>query len=562
VAEEPSLYDQVTGRKSGLQSDRYSWWVHAAELATYYIPRRYRWLVTPNQWNRGSPINGAIIDSTGTIAARTLAAGMMSGITSPTRPWFKLRIDGLDMDETSPANRWLAECERRMYRVFAESNFYNAAAVLWADLGVFGTAPMLIDEDYENVIQCYNPCFGEYYVANNSKIVVDVFYREITITVGAIVPKFGEAKVSESVRRMYKQGGTSLTFEIIICHAIEPNTPCKGCDVPRAFPFRSVYWERDQGKGPGNGSFLEQKGYHEWPCPTPRWDLVSNDAYGRSPAMDALGDVKQLQQEQKRKAQAIDKMVNPPMIADVQLKNQPASLLPGGVTYVTGMNNVGFKPVYEVRPQIAEMQQDIAEVQNRIRSVFFNDLFMMISQLQTVRTATEIDARREEKLIMLGPVLERAQNEFLDVAIDRTFNIMRRAKLLPPPPPDIQGQFIDVEYVSMLAEAQKAAASGGMERLMQVVGNWAPVDATVIDTINRDKFVKKYGSLMAVDPDVMNSVDEIAAIRQQRAKDQQQQQLLGMTPGAAKAAKDLSDTDVGGGKNALQAMLGQESVAA
>jgi hypothetical protein len=156
--------------------------------------------------------------------------------------------------------------------------------------------------------------------------------------------------------------------------------------------------------------------------------------------MDALGDIKQLQQEQKRKAQAIDKMVNPPMIADVQLKNQPASLLPGGVTYVTGQNNVGFKPVYEVRPQIAEMQQDIAEVQNRIRSVFFNDLFMMISQLQTVRTATEIDARREEKLIMLGPVLERSQNEFMDVAIERVFAIMLRAKLFPPPPPNIQGK--------------------------------------------------------------------------------------------------------------------------
>lgn len=553
-----TIREQVESRMAGLRNNRYSFWVHWQELANYIMPRRYRWLVTPNMWNRGSPINGAIIDSTGTIAARTLAAGMMSGITSPTRPWFKLRIDGNDEDETSPANRWLAEVERRMYRVFAESNFYNSAAVLWADLGVFGTAPMIIEEDFDDIINCVNPCAGEYYVSNDDKNRVRVFYREFTCTIGAAVPWFGEDKVSNSTKLAWKTGGTSLQQEIVICQAIEPNDPKLG-SVPEAFPFRCIYWEKGSGRDEGT---LQEKGYHEWPAPCPRWDLVSNDAYGRSPAMDALGDIKQLQQEQKRKAQAIDKMVNPPMIADVQLKNQPASLLPGGVTYVTGQNNVGFKPVYEVRPQIAEMQQDIAEVQNRIRSVFFNDLFMMISQLQTVRTATEIDARREEKLIMLGPVLERSQNEFMDVAIERVFAIMLRAKLFPPPPPNIQGKAIEVEYVSMLAEAQRAVSTGAIERWIQLIGNVAAVQPAIVDTANWDKLSKKYGGLLAVDPEIMNSEDEIAALRDQRAKQQQQQALTEATPGVAAAAKNLSQTDVGGGKNALQAMLGTESVAA
>jgi hypothetical protein len=151
--------DELEAELNALRTERYSWWVYWGQLATYYIPRRYRWLVTPNQMNRGSPINGAIIDSTGTIAARTLASGMMSGITSPTRPWFKLRIPGINPeDEVNPVNIWLADCTRRMMRVFQESNFYNAIAVLYLDLAVFGTAPMLIYEDFDNVIQCYNPC--------------------------------------------------------------------------------------------------------------------------------------------------------------------------------------------------------------------------------------------------------------------------------------------------------------------------------------------------------------------------------------------------------------------
>jgi hypothetical protein len=194
--------------------------------------------------------------------------------------------------------------------------------------------------------------------------------------------------------------------------------------------FRELYWEM----GASQALVLQQRYFHEFPAIAPRWDLVSNDAYGRSPAMDALGDIKQLQLEQKRKAQAIDKMVNPPMIADVALKNEPASLLPGGVTYVPSTAGaVGFKPVFEVMPPIAELKDDIAEVQGRIRSVFFNDLFLMISQLDTVRTATEIDARREEKLIQLGPVLERFENEGLDPAIARTYAIMPRCRDYHPP---------------------------------------------------------------------------------------------------------------------------------
>src|SRR4030095_10600196 len=104
---------ELEAELQGLKTDRYSWWVAWGQLATYLLPRRYRWLVTPNQMNRGTAINGAIIASTGTIAARVLASGMMSGITSPTRPWFKLRISGFGGDEVNPVNVWLAECEKR-----------------------------------------------------------------------------------------------------------------------------------------------------------------------------------------------------------------------------------------------------------------------------------------------------------------------------------------------------------------------------------------------------------------------------------------------------------------
>lgn len=252
-------------------------------------------------------------------------------------------------------------------------------------------------------------------------------------------------------------------------------------------------------------------------------------------------------------------MVNPPLMGDMQLKNQPASQLPGGVTYVTNLaQNPGLKPVFQVMPPVQEIMMDITEVQNRIKTIFFNDLFQMISQLQTVRTATEIDARREEKLVLLGPVLERFQNEGLDPAIDRAFNIMLRGGLLAPPPPEIEGIKIEVEYVSMLAQAQRAVSTGGIERLLAQAGNLAAVRPDVLDNIDFDETTREYATLLDVSPKLLLPPDAVAAIREQRAEQQAQTQLAEQTLPGAKAAQTLSETEVGGGSTALDILLGNQ----
>ncbi|MGH8505672.1 MAG: portal protein, partial [Stenotrophobium sp.] len=431
----------------GLKTDRFSWWTHWREIADYIIPRRYKWLITPNQGNRGSAINQRIIDNTGTIALRVLSAGMMSGITSPGRPWFKLATNSDELNDNSNVKLWLSECERRMETVFAESNFYTSLATVYNDLGAFGTGVMIIYQDYDDVIRCFNTCAGEYFLQNDDRQDVSVMGREFVLTVKQVAQQFGLDNCSPTVRGAVETGGAALTREIIIGHLIEPNDDLvPGAPGVKGMPWREVYWER----GTGGNMLLRVRGFHEKPFIAPRWDIVGNDAYGRSPGMDALGDIKMLQVEQKRKAQAIDKHVNPPMVADVSLKNEPASMLPGGVTYVNGTaGGIGFKPIYQIAPDFSGLVEDIKELQQRIKNTFFNDLFMMISQLDTVRTATEIDARKEEKLIQLGPVLERFENEALDPAINCVFDIMLRGGLLPPVPQELSEQRIKVEYISM-----------------------------------------------------------------------------------------------------------------
>lgn len=561
-------YAYVNSRLQGLRANRYTWWCHWRELADFFLPRRYKWLITPNQWNRGSPINQHIIDSSGVLAARNLAAGLASGKSSPIRPWFSLRLGYIDSTQTSPISLWLAECERLMRAVFQESNFYNCIAQFYYDLVIFGTAVLLIYEDYENVINCFNPCAGEYYVDIDGQYRPCILYREFTMTIGAVVDRFGIDNVSSSVREAYNSpDGSARTREIVVAHAIEPNNDGKARSfgVSERFAFRECYWEYGQGPqsgaAPGAPKFLEIRGYFEQPHCIVRWDIVSNDAYGRSVAMDALGDQKQLQLETRRKAQAIDKLVNPPLVADVQLKNQPSSLMPGAITYVSGYTasgKPGIATIYDTKFDVTAVSTDLEEVRGRLRYTFYNHLFQPISQFETRSnvTAVEIDQRRAEALIMLGPVFQRIDNEGLRVIVERVFGIMSRAGIFPPPPPEIEGAELSIEFTSLLSMAQDAVGAASIERALALVGNLVAVDPGALDNIDVDFTIDKYAKLLNNDPRMIRSPEEVAMIRQQRAQQQQQMQQAEIAEKLAQGAKNLSSADLGGGTNALQALTG------
>ncbi len=559
------------GRLIGLRVNRYSWWTHWRELADYFLPRRYKWIVTPNQMARGSPINQHILDSSGCIFARNLASGLVSGKSSPTRPWFKLKIGRLDSTQTSPISLWLAECERLLYLIFAESNFYNSIAVFYYDLVIFGTATQLIYEDFENVIACYNPCAGEYYIDIDGKYRPCIFYREFTMTISACVNEFGIDNVSENIARLYKQtDGANLTREIIIAHSIEPNDDGRSAEFGFSdkFTYREAYWEWGGSASPQGGAssppgFLRKRGYYEQPNVCARWDLVSNDPYGRSPAMDGLPDQKQLQLESRRKAQAIDKMVNPPLVADVQLKNQPASLLPGGITYVSGYaasGKPGFSSVYDTKFPVGEITEDLNEVRERLKKTFFNDVLNTASQYETRSnvTAVEWDMRKSESLVMLGPALERIDHEGLKVIMERTFAIAARAGIFPPAPAEIAGKNLDIEFVSMLQQAQQATAAAGIERMFAIAGNIAGIDPAGVDNIDFDYGLDKMSFLLNNDPKLIRSPEALASIRQRREQQQMQAERAAQAEQLAKAAKVASETQVGGGQSALQSMgIGQ-----
>jgi hypothetical protein len=563
------LRNKFEQRINALRMWRNSFWQHWALIARFLLPRRFTWwsgnVPNANSMVRGNPINQSILDSTATRAMRICAAGMMNGLSSPSRPWFKFKmgLPGVEPDEA--AKEYFETVEDRLYAVFAGSNFYDSLAQQYEDLVSFGTAPLIIYEDDDRAIQCYTPAAGEYYLAAGSDFQVETLARQFLMTISQIVEMFTLEACPPEVQGLWRTKGSSLEVEKVVNHIIEPNFPIDDGDgeelllVSPDFPWREVYWVW----GSGGKKPLSARGFHEQPHMCPRWATTGNDAYGRSPGMDNLPDIMQLQLEQGRKAEGIEKLVRPPVVADAQLKNQPSSTLPGGVTFVANLTqSTGIRPVYQVMPQIHEMMEDIAQVQQRIQQGFFNDIFLMIADSKEDQTAYEVAKKYEEKLQVLGPIIERQQNENHSLAIKRTFRIMERKGLVPPLPQSLQGVPISIEYISIIALAQRATATAAMERVIQVAGNMAAVKPDILDNIDEDSFIRIYGDLVSVKPEIFRSQDAVAQIRQAKAKAAQQQQAMQMSAAAVQGAQTLSQTNVGGGINALQAALGNTGQAA
>lgn len=547
----PGMRDNQLLRLSALQREMYSWKGHWIELSEHIMPRKGRFFTTDR--NKGDQRNSKILDITGTLAARSLASGMMSGITSPARPWFRLSLPDPKMAQEPGVKQWLDDVQRLLLKIFASSNLYNGLHNLYDELGTFGTACMLILEDYEDVARAHILPIGSFYLGTDDRGEVDTVYREFQMQVKQMVEQFGQDKCSMEVQALYEKGAYDSWIDVI--HCIEPNNKQKR-DVQTADgkPWLSCYFE----KGSRKEQYLSVKGFDEKPFMAPRWSVTGNDIYGRSPGMDALGDVKQLQLEQKHKATAIAKIVNPPMVGPGSLAKKPSNTLPGGVTYVDTMQGQqGFTPAYQINLRINELQMDIQEVQQRIQRAFYEDLFMMLANSDRRQiTAREVEERHEEKLLMLGPVLERLQDELLDPLIDRVFAMALRSGILPDVPPQLEGLEMRVEYISIMAQAQKMIGTASVERLAGFAGNLAAANPEVLDKLNFDELLESYSDMLGTPAKALRQQAEVDAMRAQRAQQAQMAQMSEMAGQGAQAAKVMSETDTSRNNTLLNQVMG------
>lgn len=548
-------------RITDMRAERSSWLPHWRELTANFSPRRGKF--TESDRNKGQKRN-ILPNNTPLFAKRVLVSGLMTGVSSPARPWFKLSLSNRDLEQFGPVREWLDMVEEMQYRVFAASNLYRALPDIYDELSTVGTAAMLQESDYNDVTRFTTYTAGEFMLDTNGADRVDTFAREYDATVWQLISEFGVDNVSRRVRDLYERGDYTSTFRVH--HVIEPTNTCdlEGVNLPDDAAWRSIYYELGAHNDESEDQLLRVRGYRRFPIFAPRWAARSGDVYGYAPAMDALGDAKALQIQEKEKAKAVAKQNNPPMKAPKSLENVPVSLLPGAVNFTEDPNNV-FSSLYQVQARPDLLAVDIERTEMRINRALYADLFLMISRQDDVRTATEIAARQEEKLLQLGPVLEHLHDELLEPLVENTFDMLMELSepgwsgmgpaLLPPPPEELQEENIEVEFVSVLANAQRLVDTGAMERWIGFVGNMAAMKPDVLDKVDADEAADEMAEKLGVPPRVVTSDEDVAAVREGRAQMQQMQQMSGLAQQAVDAAKTLGDTPTTGG-NVLNDVLG------
>lgn len=532
---------QYRERWGQLDTDFSPWRSRYMDLSDSFMPVSGRFLQRERNQGTNTAFN-SIYDSSGTMALNTLAAGLMAGLTSPARPWFRLSTTDPELTKYESVKIWLNDVTKKMQAIFAASNTYNALHQSYGELGLYGTACTVIVDNFKNVIHHQTMTAGEYRLATNYEGQVDTLYRRFEKTVAEMVKEFGLDNCSTNVQDMYRNNNLSAYIPII--HLIEPRAdrdPSR--KDPKNMAWRSVYFE----EGENSNKILREGGFKNFRALAPRWVTYGGDTYGVSPGMLALGDNRQLQHEQLRKAQGIDYMVQPPMIMPTSAKISQLNLLPGGVTFADTTQQTVVQSAFQVNLRLDYLLQDIQDVRQRLKEVFYTDLFKMLAQSDRGQmTATEVAERHEEKLLMLGPVLERQHNEMLSPLVEMTFDRMVQAGLVPTPPPELEGNELQIEFVSMLAQAQRAIGTNGIDRFIVSLGQVAAIKPDVLDKFNSDEWADIYGDMLGVDPNLIVADKNVAIVRQKRAQQQQAQAIANAAQTSADVTQKLSNSPMTG----------------
>ena len=472
-----------------------------------------------------------LMDSHPILSFRTVQAGMYSGLSSPNRPWLSFSFADDELNDYQPAGVWLDQLEKLIYAMFDASNFYQVARQNYGEMARFGPAAGIMTEHPLEIAPCLPLPVGSYWLGLNDAFKVDTLLREVPLTVSQVVQKFvarpGQ-KMDWSVvdpRIKNKWDASNYGHIVEVWQLIEPGPGGK---------FDSIMWDKNDQRG---NKLLEARSYNEQPFWGPRWDTRGHGGYGRGVGHDALADMRELAMQAKSKRELTDLIRKPPTVGPAR----DLDMRPGAHTYVADMStNLAAQPIYKVDPQaLAQVREDIANIKEAIDRLTYADLFMAITNMPGVqpRNVEELIKRDEEKLTQIGPVVEMVNDDMLPIAVERMIGIARRGNLLPEAPEELQGRELKVEFVSVLAMAQKMLGLSTTERVVGFVGSLGSVfGPQVLDKIDPDEIIDDYAERANLPAKAVRDKATVEKLRQERQSQEQAERALM----AAQPAKDAT----------------------
>lgn len=552
---ENTLIDQLKAKaKTMRQTFKERGWERIGkDVKRYIVPDRGRNLLGDNREKESNDYDKGdrayIVDDTGEQANNFFVSGLISMLTPETSPWFKLDLRSNDLKDNKRVKMWLDDVTRLILDVFGDSDLYSAFKSVYTEFSSFGTGAMLLYADEVDSILPVPLTYGEYTLGANAKGKIDTICREYFMSAQQMKDQFGEDRLSASVKLHLKNKGQSEK-RFKVWQLIEPNDGRRGVSNLNERPFNEFYWDESI---QASEAPLSIGGYDDFPAMAPRWSIISTDTYGKeSPGMKQLQNIKGLQSV-VRDVYIISKRIgDPPLVSDVNAHN--ITNLPGGISMVTDTlgNTSGVQPLFQnYNPRIEALWAVAERHRELIEKGFFNNLFLSLQQLEgDRRTATEIVARNEEKFAMLGPVLNRVFNGLLEPVIDRTFNILMRQGFFDedgeyPLPPELSGSKLDIEYTSVIAQAQKAVGLNNIDRFIERLTLLMQIDPSVVDNVDLDAITRKFGENVPAEAFV--EIEQMIDTREQRAMQEQAMMQMQQAESAAGVTKDLANSPVGTG---------------
>lgn len=480
-----------------------------------------------------------LLDSEPVTYLDTTVAGLFGGLINPASRWFDIGVDESNplYGELDPftVGEMTSYVKEFLYFLFNKTNFYSAMRGVVNEWVRYGIGVMLIEER-SNDLMLFNPLtLGEYYLGIDAYGRYDKLARCMRLKVDKLYQEFGD-KCPPKVLESYEAGRYDEYYEVH--HLICPN-PKNGV-VSNRFKYVDLYWMEGCGccEGP---HYLRKSGFMSNPIAVFSWERKNlRTIYPIGIGEKILGDVRELQSVVKTLNIHRAYLAKPALALHTSLGKKP--VLPGSVFYTNQDPAKVASEIYRVQPYIAELEDSRTRLLDKIRKMSYAEILMLFAQRDRgTMTAREVTALVNEQMTLLAPIYLQAKSG-LEAIFDRVLDILLRRGLLEGytqiSPKDIQ-----IQFLSSIAKAQRLSETGSMDDLLMYIGNLAQVKPEALDYINEDAMVIEYADRLGC-LNKINPTEQVEAIRQQRAMQQQMQAQLAQEQATADIAKTQSQAKV------------------
>lgn len=500
----------------------------------YIIPERYAW------WsNTGMAVWANIFDSTGPTDNEKLAGAIHDLITNRQSKWFTYTFDDVDQPEqgSSEESRWADSTARRQREGLEADGFYSSLSEIYQDLAGPGQAALMIDEvDRRPMYSARH--IGEVWLIVNAHGVVNGVHRKFKLKAYQAVEMFDrpDDDVHDEIVKAAKNPETrSNEYEFLhVVTGRQKLDPSRNDPINR--PVADCYVDVQ------HKCIVREGGHHEWPWMTPRWKLAAGGTYGSGPGVKALPDILSLNVAVEEGLKASERAGNPSIFAPNDGYIAQPTNAPGHTNYydASGGNpneRIMAWPAAVNMPVMVQQQQRHAE---QIHDAYYIDLLQLRNGPQM--TATEVNARMDQKLSVLELPMGRVVRELIVPALVRDFGIRLRAGEFDPIPDSVrrlQGQ-MRIKWMSPFMRALMANEADALPRFVAKLGPLLERKPELLDVIDVDAEAVRVARGAGIRESSIRDVDAVTDMRATRAATQGLQDAVTAAPGVAGAALDAA----------------------